>query len=98
MLANALIRDIDFQSSPHDLRQQGGRPTRTRDAEVSRCTLQAFGQELLDGGRDGRWPTGVRPFKESAPAVRQEPLQPARHGIVALAGQGRNFSHGMTVG
>jgi hypothetical protein len=97
MLANALIRDMDFHPLPHNLRQQGSRPTRARDAKISRCPLQALGQELLDGRRDRRWPTGVRSFKQSAPAVRQEPLQPARHSVVALASQGRNFSHGMTV-
>jgi hypothetical protein len=97
MLSNALTRYFDLQSPPHDLRQQLGRPTWARNAELAWGALQTCRQELLsrwsDGGRSAR----MGFFQQSTPPLRDEPFQPAPDGIRALASQFSNFGHGVTI-
>jgi hypothetical protein len=97
MLSNALTRHFDFQSLTHDLRQQLGRPTRARNAKPAWGALQTGRQELLSRRGDGGRSASVGFFQQSTPPLRDEPFQPAPHGIRALASQLSNFGHGVAI-
>jgi hypothetical protein len=97
MLTNALTRHFDFQSPTHNLRQQLGCPTRARNAKLARGALQTARQKLLSRRGDGGRSAGVEFFQQSTPPLRDEPFQPAPHGIRALASQLSNFGHGVTI-
>jgi hypothetical protein len=93
MLTNTLSRHRNLQPTPHDLRQQGRRPRRPRNAEVTRRALQAFRQELLHGGADGGWPARPWGFPQAAPALVEKALQPAPDGIVTLLADVGDLRH-----
>jgi hypothetical protein len=93
MLTNTLSCYRYLQPTPHDLRQQGRRPGRARNAKVTRRALQAFRQELLHGGADGGWPARARCFQQAAPTLVEKALQPAPDGIVTLLADGSDLRH-----
>jgi len=93
MLTNAFSRYRNLQLAPHHLRQQDRRPSRARNAKVTRRALQALRQELLHCWADGGWSARARSFQQTLPALIEKASQPAPHGIVALVNDVRDLCH-----